>query len=238
MQKDGSLNLIPFRPQLLRTKTIKNLYKQKKQIMKKVVFVVGSALALFFTACSKDNNTTNGIVLQPHDQNRMMDTMHAMMNRMEAMTMTMDPDVDFAKMMIMHHEGAISMANVELQAGTNDSLKRFAQKVINDQQQEMMEIGTVLNTLTVDNMDMDFMQEQMDNMAKSEKMADTQIITGDIDNDFATLMIIHHQSAIDDASAYLHHGSNAQLKTIATNIVKAQTMEIQELANWLKANKR
>lgn len=103
--------------------------------MKKVVFVLGSALVLFLAACSKDDN--NGIVLQAHDQNRMMDTMHAMMDRMMALTMTMDPDVDFAKMMVMHHQGAIDMANVEVQSGTSDTLKRFAQKVIIDQQKEI-----------------------------------------------------------------------------------------------------
>jgi hypothetical protein len=47
--------------------------------MKKVVFVLVSAVALLFTACSKDDN--NGILLQAHDQNRMMDSMHAMMDR-------------------------------------------------------------------------------------------------------------------------------------------------------------
>jgi len=70
------------------------------------------------------------------------------------------------------------------------------------------------------------------------KMADEQLITGDIDNDFATLMIIHHQSAIDNASSYLHHGDNEQIKTMAHNIVDSQTMEIIGLSNWLIANKR
>ena len=93
-------------------------------------------------------------------------------------------------------------------------------------------------SLTVNNMDMDFMQEQMDNMEKTTKQADVQIITGDIDNDYATLMILHHQAAIQDASAYLHHGDNNQLKTIANNIITAQNKEIIELSNWLKANKR
>ncbi len=115
--------------------------------MKKVVFVLGSALVLFLAACSKDDN--NGIVLQAHDQNRMMDTMHAMMDRMMAMTMTMDPDVDFAKMMVMHHQGAINMANVELQSGTSDTLKRFAQKVITEQQIEIQQLNTILSTITV-----------------------------------------------------------------------------------------
>ncbi|WP_170971130.1 DUF305 domain-containing protein [Ilyomonas limi] len=204
--------------------------------MKKTVLVLGSAVVIIFAACTKSND--NNQFLQAHDANRMMDSMHAVMDRMNAMTMTNDPEVDFANMMMMHHEGAINMANAELQYGANDSLKRFAQKVITDQQAEIMEFESILATLSMDNMDMEFMQEQMDNMGKMSKAADVQLITGDIDNDFATLMIWHHQSAIDNASAYLHHGNNEQLKMIATNIIKAQTMEIQELADWLKANKR
>lgn len=204
--------------------------------MKQVVFVLGSALVLFLAACSKDDN--NGIVLQAHDQNRMMDTMHAMMDRMMAMPKTNDPEIDFAKMMIMHHQGAINMSNVEIQAGTNDSLKRMAQKIITEQQAEIQQFNTILAGITVDNSDPSFSKEQMDNMMKGGKVADIQIITGEIDNDFATLMVVHHQGAIDNASAYLHHGNNAQLKTMATNIVNAQVMEIEELSNWLKANKR
>jgi len=35
----------------------------------------------------------------------MMDSMHAIMDTMMAMPMTKDPEIDFSKMMIMHHEG-------------------------------------------------------------------------------------------------------------------------------------
>ena len=204
--------------------------------MKKTAFVLGTVLVLFVTACSKNDN--NGIMLQAHDQNRMMDSMHVMMDRMMAMPKTNDPEIDFAKMMVMHHQGAINMANVELQVGSNDSLKKTAQKIITEQQAEIQQFNTILAGLSVDNSDPSFSQEQMDNMMKGGKVADIQIITGDIDNDFATLMIVHHQGAIDNASAYLHHGNNSQLKTMATNIVNSQVMEIDELSNWLKANKR
>ncbi|RYE49655.1 MAG: DUF305 domain-containing protein [Sphingobacteriales bacterium] len=204
--------------------------------MKKAVFVLGSALIVMFTACSKDDN--NGIQLQAHDKNRMMDSMHVMMDRMMAMPKTNDPEIDFAKMMIMHHQGAINMSSVELQSGANDSLKRIAQKIITEQQAEIQQFNTILAGLTADNSDPSFAAEQMDNMMKGGQVADIQIITGDIDNDFATLMVVHHQGAIDNASAYLHHGNNTQLKTMATNIVDAQVMEIEEISNWLKANKR
>lgn len=204
--------------------------------MKKTFILLAGAVALLITACTKDND--NNQFLQSHDNNRMMDTMHAIMDRMMAMPMTNDPEIDFAKMMIMHHQGAMNMANVQVQEGKNDSLKRTAQKIIRDQQMEIQQFQTILATLIVDNTDMEYTMEQMEGMKKMDKAIDVQLITGDIDNDFATLMIWHHQSAIDDASGYLHHGNNAQLKTIANNIIKAQTMEIQELSDWLIANRR
>lgn len=199
-----------------------------------LLFITSSVI--FLTACSKNDN--NGIQLQPHDQNQMMDSMHTMMNRMMAMQPSNDPEIDFVKMMMMHHQGAINMANVELQAGTNDSLKRTAQKIITEQEAEIAQFNTILSGLAIDNSDPSFATEQMNNMMKGGKVADEQIITGDIDNDFATLMIVHHQGAIDNASAYLHHGNNAQLKTVANNIIKGQIVEIQELSDWLKANRR
>lgn len=203
--------------------------------MRNMIFLAGAVSIAWLSACKKTNN---GLVLQNHDANRLMDTMHAMMSRMEAMPKTNDPEIDFSKMMIMHHQGAINMANVELQSGSNDSLKRTAQKMITEQQAEIQQLNTILATLTVDNSDPEFTMENMDNMTKGSKIADIQIITGDIDNDFATLMTGHHQTAIDNAAAYLHHGNNAQLKMMSNNIVMSQTKEIQELSDWLKANKR
>ncbi len=203
--------------------------------MKSILFFLGISVLLAVCSCSKDDK---GVQLQNHDENRMMDSMHAMMSRMDSVQKTNDPEIDFATMMIIHHEGAIGMANLELQSGNNDSLKHIAQKIITEQQSEIEQLKNELIGLTVDNNDPAFSMEQMNNMMKSGKDADIQIITGDIDNDFATLMIVHHQGAIDNASAYLHHGNSPMLKTMATNTVTSQTKEIGELADWLKANKR
>lgn len=200
----------------------------------KYLMVAIAMIVIGLSACTKKS----GIILQAHDSNRMMDSMHAMMDKMDMAKMTDDPEIDFATMMAMHHQGAISMSNLELSAGTNDSLKRTAQKIINEQQLEIQQLKTILSAITVDNTDTVFTAEHKAGMEKMGKTADVQIITGDIDNDFATLMMVHHQSAIDNASSYLHHGNNAQLKTIANKIISSQTMEIDELANWLKASRR
>jgi uncharacterized protein (DUF305 family) len=46
-------------------------------------------------------------------------------------------DADFATMMVPHHQGAIEMAVLELRFGRNEQLRRIAQEIIIDQQQEI-----------------------------------------------------------------------------------------------------
>jgi uncharacterized protein (DUF305 family) len=62
-----------------------------------------------------------------------MDTMMAEM----AIKPSGDVDRDFAAMMIPHHLGAIDMAVAELRHGRNEQLRRIAQEIIVDQQQEI-----------------------------------------------------------------------------------------------------
>ncbi len=50
--------------------------------------------------------------------------------------------------------------------------------------------------------------------------------TGDVDRDFAAMMIPHHQGAIDMAEAELRHGHNEQLRRIAQEIIVEQQQEI------------
>jgi hypothetical protein len=50
--------------------------------------------------------------------------------------------------------------------------------------------------------------------------------TGDVDADFAAMMIPHHQGAIDMAVAELRHGKNEQLRRISQEIIVEQQQEI------------
>lgn len=47
-------------------------------------------------------------------------------------------DADFVNMMEPHHQGAIEMAELELRYGTNEHLRRIAQEIVVDQQQEIV----------------------------------------------------------------------------------------------------
>jgi uncharacterized protein (DUF305 family) len=68
---------------------------------------------------------------------QMMQAMDRMDSGMMAVKPTDDPDRDFAAMMIPHHQGAIDMAKAELIYGHDPVLRRLAEGIIVEQQQEI-----------------------------------------------------------------------------------------------------
>ena len=69
--------------------------------------------------------------------------------------------------------------------------------------------------------------ERMDNGMQSAQM------NGDIDHDFVTMMIAHHQGAIDMAKAELLYGKDPVTRRLAEEIVVDQQSEIQAMQLWL-----
>jgi len=76
---------------------------------------------------------------------QMMQAMDRMDSSMMAVKLTDDPDRDFAAMMIPHHQGAIDMAKAELIAGHDPVLRRLAEGIIVEQQQEIELMQRKLN---------------------------------------------------------------------------------------------
>jgi uncharacterized protein (DUF305 family) len=58
-------------------------------------------------------------------------------NRDMLVTPTGNTDRDFAAIMIPHHQGTIDMAKAELKYGHDDELRRLAEKIVAQQQQEI-----------------------------------------------------------------------------------------------------
>jgi uncharacterized protein (DUF305 family) len=59
------------------------------------------------------------------------------MHRDMAIEFTGDPDVDFARSMIPHHQGAIDMARALLEYGQDPEMRALAEAIIAAQQQEI-----------------------------------------------------------------------------------------------------
>lgn len=72
--------------------------------------------------------------------------------------------------------------------------------------------------------------------AMDRMMADMAVPpTGDVDRDFAAMMIPHHQGAIDMAQALLRHGRNESLRRIAQQIIVEQQQEIAAMRRAVDA---
>ncbi|HEY9005474.1 MAG TPA: DUF305 domain-containing protein [Ohtaekwangia sp.] len=182
--------------------------------------------------CHGDPDTTTN--------SEMKTIMQGMSNEMNAMTMTGDVDRDFASMMKLHHQGAITMANKLLEKGSSAELKKMARQMIDKQTAEIARLDTFLlnNNVRISDkgaaLDAD-MKEALDRM---DRNAESQSLKGNIDSDFATLMIMHHASALEMANAFLKYSDQPGLREMASVMIVDQSEEIDALRNWLVNNRQ
>ena len=71
---------------------------------------------------------------------------------------------------------------------------------------------------------------QMEGMQKMQ-------MSGDTDKDFATMMKMHHQQAVNMSEMQLAHGKSPEMKAMAKKIIAAQKKELAELDKWLGKHK-
>ena len=97
--------------------------------------------------------------------------------------------------------------------------------------------GAGMGTKSMDMKGMDSKGMDMKSMMKSndDKMAAMKM-TGNADVDFAMMMRIHHQGAIDMAQAELLDGKDGQMRKLATDTIAAQKKEIVQLDKFLAKN--
>ena len=62
-------------------------------------------------------------------------------------------------------------------------------------------------------------------------------MSGDTDKDFAMMMKMHHQQALNMAEMELAHGKSPEMKTMAKQIIAAQKKEIAQFDKWLAKQK-
>ena len=166
-----------------------------------------------------------------------MKAMHNMDDSMQAMVMTKDPDHDFAMMMMMHHMGAIDMANYELANGTDATIKAMAQAIKDAQMKERATLDSFVMAHAPSTMVMAMMDSLNASMNRMVTKADALTLKGQSDHYFAHLMIVHHTSAVEMASDEIMYGKVPFMKNMATMIKADQTKEINDFQTWLNGGK-
>lgn len=84
-------------------------------------------------------------------------------------------------------------------------------------------------------------QSTSNGMMKSMQSGMNQMMsmkmTGDPDHDFAMMLKMHHQSAVEMSDMEIKQGKNAQVKALAGKIKTANQNEIKELTQFLSSHK-
>ncbi|WP_019202874.1 DUF305 domain-containing protein [Tsukamurella sp. 1534] len=146
-----------------------------------------------------------------------------------------DADVDFATMMYPHHAQAVDMANLVDGKGASPDVVALATEIKGAQQPEMDAFTRLLSqwgkpapSATGHG------GHAMAGMMTQEQMDRLKSLRGtEFDREWLTMMIEHHEGAIQMADAELKDGVNPESKKIAQDIKSGQQAEIARMQKLL-----
>ncbi|MFI2435588.1 DUF305 domain-containing protein [Streptomyces sp. NPDC018693] len=146
-------------------------------------------------------------------------------------------DVTFAQGMIPHHRQALEMAALAADRASSAQVKDLAGRIEKAQDPE---IQTMTGWLTAWGEDAPAAGGHsghsggMAGMMNAEDMAKLEKTSGgDFDSMFLTMMIEHHEGAVEMAEAEQAKGAYGPAMAMAGDIVAAQTAEIEEMKKLL-----
>lgn len=161
-------------------------------------------------------------------------------------------DLAFIDLMIVHHQGAISMATIALERAEHQEIKDLAQQIIVSQSAEIAQMqawrdewypGAQQLTETQAMGIFDQAAASNPGMAgvpgSAEMMMGVHDMTalcdaapGEFDLAFIDGMVPHHAGAILMAQAALQYSTHQDIKDLATQIISAQQAEIDGMNAW------
>ena len=148
-------------------------------------------------------------------------------------------DVSFTQQMLVHHQGAIAMAQLAPSRASNQQVKDLASRIEAAQTPEIDEMARWLKTwgepsASTDN-SMGSMGSDSMGMMTDEQMNQLKAASGTVfDRMFLQMMTAHHQGAIAMAKTEQANGSNPQATALARSIETSQTAEVTEMGQLLQ----
>lgn len=143
-------------------------------------------------------------------------------------------ELQFLDTMIAHHGGAVDMAQLVATRAQHAELKQLAKNIIADQQKEIAQMREWRRSWFGDhapaiNMELRGMSDSMSamNLDRLDELKETAF-----DLEFIRQMIPHHAGAVAMAKDLLTHEPNAELRSLADNIINSQEAEIEQMREW------
>lgn len=183
--------------------------------------IAAGVLALALTSCGSDGEGSS-------------DSPEAMHNQ---------ADVEFAQQMIPHHQQAVEMSELAADSAGSPKVRALAEEIKAAQGPEIEKLTGWLQEWDEDvpsNMSgMDHDMEGMDHGTMSGMMSPQQMdklakLKGkQFDRAFLTMMIEHHQGAVDMAETEAEQGKYDAALEMAEQIEKTQRAEIKQMSSML-----
>lgn len=165
-----------------------------------------------------------------------------------AMTMDLGPndaefDLRFIDGMILHHQGAVVMAESALQNSQRDEVKQLAEAIIAAQQVEIDNMNQWRQAWYPDTSAEPVMYDAAmgHSMSMTSDMQATMMMSGDLgaaddefDLRFINGMIPHHEGALAMAQDALEKSSRPEVQQLAQDILSTQQVEIDQMEQWRK----
>ncbi|GAA4626807.1 DUF305 domain-containing protein [Cellulomonas oligotrophica] len=195
--------------------------------------VAAAALALGLAACSNGTEAGTSPTGQETSATAESSTEETAHN---------DADTTFAQMMIVHHEGAIEMAQLAAEKAATPEVQDLGERIAAAQGPEIEMMAGWLESWgeepVADAMDgmegMDHGGMDMEGMNQEEVMSELSSLSGtEFDTRFLELMIDHHRGAIEMAETEQADGENPDALELAQKIVDDQTAEIAKMETLL-----
>lgn len=200
--------------------------------IRKLGAVAGTAIvvSLALAACSGASSTTTPDATPPSAAPTASSTGEAGASHNDADTM-------FAQMMIVHHEGAIEMADLAVERAASEEVRSLAEGISAAQGPEIEKMTSWLEAWGEETRSMGGMDHggmDMDGMSQEEAMAELAGLSGvEFDRRFLELMIAHHEGAVEMAQTELEDGQNTEALALSEQIVADQEAEIAEMQQLL-----
>ena len=195
-------------------------------IISVTIVAVGGGLTWYGLHKDSDSSTSSMAGMN-------MNTMSGMQSQFEAYKGEAYDRV-FIASMIAHHQGAVEMATQAQTSALHPELKTLAGTIISDQNVEIAQMQQWQKDWGFTNDDTktkDVVKQMNDEM--TSMMSQLSGKTGDtFDKAFLTQMKMHHQSAIDMAKPASTNAQHPEVKTLASNIISAQTKEVNQMTAW------
>lgn len=136
-------------------------------------------------------------------------------------------DATFIDGMIVHHEGAVVMANQALEQAERPEIRALADEIVRTQEAEIAQMQAWRAA---------WYPELAETTGMEMDMGPMEVAAGDepFDQRFIEAMIPHHEGALAMARDALQKAEKQETRNLANAIIAAQEAEIAQMRQWLK----